>query len=300
MSARPLILGWLLAAGCQPIDAGESAEGRVREEDARAARFEARRQGRDTTAAATDPLARWLLPDDLREVSGLALLGDGRLIAHGDERGRLHVVDPRRGTLAKQFTIGRIGDFEGVTVVGDTIVLATSDGRLFFFGEGADGETVPYRMEDTRLGKECEFEGVVWDEVINSIVLVCKNVQVRKLRDHLVFYRWSLDSLASPRITTLALPLGDDEGPLSWSSLHPSDLTIDPTTGHYVLVAAQEQVLLVLTREGQVLRSEKLPDGHPQTEGVAITTDSVLVLSDESRSGPAALTLYRWRPAGSQ
>ncbi|MGQ0764817.1 MAG: SdiA-regulated domain-containing protein [Gemmatimonadota bacterium] len=294
-----LLLTWLWTTGCQRSDTAEVAEKRVREEDARVARFEARRQGRDSTASASDPLARWLLPDDLREISGLALLKDGRLIAHGDEHSRVYVLDPRRGTHLKQFTIGRTGDFEGVTVMGDTIVLATSDGRLFFFGEGTDGETVPHRLEDTRLGKECEFEGVVWDEVINSIVLVCKNVQTKKLRDHLVLYRWSLDSLSSPRVTTLALPLGNDEGPLPWASLHPSDITIDPASGHYVIVAAPEKVLLVLTREGSVIRTEQLPDGHPQTEGIAITTDSVLVLSDEARSGPAALTLYRWRSAGS-
>ena len=32
-----------------------------------------------------------------------------------------------------------------------------------------------------------------------------------------------------------------------------------------------------------------------QAEGVAITKDSILIISDEATSKPAAVTLYRWR-----
>jgi hypothetical protein len=34
---------------------------------------------------------------------------------------------------------------------------------------------------------------------------------------------------------------------------------------------------------------------HPQAEGVAITHDHILLISDESTTNAASLTLYRWR-----
>jgi hypothetical protein len=48
--------------------------------------------------------------------------------------------------------------------------------------------------------------------------------------------------------------------------------------------------------DGEVVRSEPLPGDHRQPEGVAVTKDSLLMVSDESNVKPAAITLYRWRP----
>jgi len=45
-----------------------------------------------------------------------------------------------------------------------------------------------------------------------------------------------------------------------------------------------------------VVRSEPLPGNHHQAEGVAVTKDSLLIISDEATSKPAAITVYRWRP----
>ena len=47
--------------------------------------------------------------------------------------------------------------------------------------------------------------------------------------------------------------------------------------------------------DGEVVSSAPLPALHQQPEGVAITADSVLMISDEATGKPAALTLYRWR-----
>ena len=38
------------------------------------------------------------------------------------------------------------------------------------------------------------------------------------------------------------------------------------------------------------------PGDHRQAEGVAITPDSILLVSDEANVKPPAITLYRWRP----
>jgi hypothetical protein len=43
------------------------------------------------------------------------------------------------------------------------------------------------------------------------------------------------------------------------------------------------------------VRSQPLPDGHRQAEGVAITQDSLLLVSDEANVKPPAITVYRWR-----
>jgi len=80
--------------------------------------------------------------------------------------------------------------------------------------------------------------------------------------------------------------------------LNPSDVTIDPATGNYVMITSHpDKAIIEVTPGGQLVRSEPLPGDHNQPEGVAITKDSILMVSDEATSKPAAITLYRWHPS---
>jgi hypothetical protein len=252
-----------------------------------------------TGADPASPLARWLLPRELGEVSGLALMSDGRMLAHGDEWGHVFVIDPRGGALLKRFSIGESGgdaraDFEGITVVGERIIMAASNGMLYEFTEGEDGERVGFVVHDTRLGKECEFEGVAFDSVQGVVVLPCKNVRVKNLRDRLVLYRWRLEGGEDSTLGPITIPLRQVIGSNSWKDLHPSDVTVDPATGNYVLVAAQEKALIEITPSGELVSAVPLPAKHAQSEGVALTRDGILIVSDEATTRPASLTLYRW------
>jgi uncharacterized protein YjiK len=233
------------------------------------------------------------------EVSGLAVTSDGRLLAHGDEWGQVYVIDPRGGALLKRFTIGATGsdtraDFEGITVAGERIFMIASNGMLYEFAEGADGERVGFVVHDTRLGKECEFEGVAFDSTQGIVVLPCKNVGTKNLRDNLVLYRWRVEGNGDSTLAPLIIPLSTVIGSNAWKDLHPSDVTIDPATGNYVLVAAQEKALIEITPLGVVVRAGPLPGKHKQAEGVALTPDGILIVGDEATTRPASLTLYRW------
>ncbi len=242
------------------------------------------------------PVARWLLPQQLTEVSGLALTSDGRLLAHGDEFGRISVIDPKRGVILKEFRIGARADFEGITMAHGLVYLVDSDGQLYAFREGANGARVPYQLQDTRLGRECEFEGVVFDPSREALLLPCKNVEKKSMRNNLVIYVWKLLELDPPRLSVIVVPLSRVIGDNPWKSLRPTDITIDPNTGNYVLVAAHERALVELTPNGEVVRAMPLPerDQHSQAEGVAITSDGILIISDEASNRAASITLYRW------
>src|ERR1700730_16935273 len=59
----------------------------------------------DADSAHGGVLARWLLPDQLKEIAGLALTPDGRLLTHGVKRGRVFEIDYRRGMIVKEFSL---------------------------------------------------------------------------------------------------------------------------------------------------------------------------------------------------
>jgi uncharacterized protein YjiK len=255
----------------------------------------------DADTSRAGPVAVWLMPNGLREISGLAVTADGRLLTHDDEVGRISVIDPKRGVLLKQFTLGDSpprADFEAITVAGSDIYLLASNGTLYEFNEGADGSHVPYTIHDTRLGKECEFESVAYEANSDWLLMPCKRVGKKKLQDQLVIYRWRLGSSPSDsaKASMLTIPLSRVIGSNHWKSFHPSDMSIDPVSGNYVMVASHEKALVEITPLGQVVRSVPLPGRHNQAEGVAITKDSILIVSDEATNKPGAITLYRWRP----
>lgn len=282
-----------LAGACR--QRGEITEAEAAELAEREKRLTARIAGNEIDTLPGGPLARWVLPAELKEVSGLAVTRGGQLLAHNDEQGRVFVIDPKRGVVTKQFLIGKgdlRGDFEAIAVRGDEIFMLVSNGTIYRFREGSDGEEVGFTTLDTRLGRECEFESMAVEGEI--VLLACKNVAKKGPKDQLVIYRWNLSGSPTQKPSMLTVPLASLTGPNGWKTLHPSDMAIDPVSKNYVIIASQEKALIEITPEGQVMRSGPLPEPSEQAEGVAILRDGILAISDEGNRSAATITLYRW------
>lgn len=293
-----LIIAMLsLVAGCRK-DAPSTAK-KDKKLDARVARLAESLAQPDSGDARGEPIARWILPAELAEISGLALTPDGRLFAHNDETAQITEIDYRRGVITKRFFVGEKslhGDFEALACAGDRFFLLASNGSLYEFREGEEGERVDYTVHDTHLGKECEFEGAAYDSTADTIVLACKNVGAKR-PDMLVLYRYRLDQ-EGEETSELTVPYSEAIGKNDWKALHPTDIAVDPLNGNYVLVAAKQKALVMLTPSGGVVFSRALGGRHPQAEGIAITRDHILIISDEATNSAATITLYRWTGDG--
>jgi len=243
------------------------------------------------------PVAEWIMPPELREISGLALTGRGTVLTHDDNVGRVYEIDPRTGILLKAFSLegGLRGDFEAITIAGPDVYLLRSNGKIYKFKEGTDGSQVPYSGYDTGLGKQCEFESMAFEPDSSRLVLVCKKFLEKKAPKEVLIFHVPLPLGDPANITALQVPIKEVIGSNKWTNFHPSDINIDPFTKNYVIVASKEKGLIVVTPDGEVVRSEPLPGDHRQPEGIAVTPDSLLLVSDEANVKPPAITLYRWR-----
>jgi uncharacterized protein YjiK len=287
----------VLSSACKPTP--EAAAAQAKAISAKRTKDLAKRLAvADKDPKKVKPVAEWIMPVELREISGIALLPNGQLLAHGDEQALITVLDPKSGLIVERFQLkGTVhGDFEGITVAGDDIWLLESNGRLFQFRRGPNKSHVPYAVRDTKLGKECEFEGITYEPDSTRLVMACKRVTQKKAGKQLLLYRLPLAGPNAGTISSLSVPMDEVVGSTGWKGFQPSDITIDPNNGNYVIIASQEKGIVVLTPDGEVVRSEKLPGKHPQAEGIAITPDNILIISDEATNKPAAITLYRWRP----
>lgn len=264
------------------------------------------RTGRPTAAGQSTPslgerfdlehrVARFELPHRLEEISGLAFSEDGRLYAHGDERGIVYAIDTETGDVDHGFALGSpsapvAGDFEGLARVGDRWFLVSSRGLLYEFRRVAEGEASAIRVTDTGVGRSCEIEGLAYEPASRSLLLACKTIAPKA--DEFRVHRLPIDPAAPVppplRVPFEALaPFGLKHG------LHPSGIDVDPRTGSLVLVAAREEAIVEISPQGSVLSALELSKSrHPQTEGIAFGPDGRLYLSDEGGGHRGRLTVY--------
>ena len=281
--------------GCRQTE--EAAAAQTKEVGTKRKQLLARRLAEaDSFPKKVKAVARWVMPKELRELSGLALTPNGQLLTHGDEQALIYVIDPLTGIITSRFHVGRgiRGDFEGITTNGEEVWLLQSNGKLYHFKQGPDGSRVPYVVRDSNLGKECEFEGVAYQADSAWLVMPCKHITKKGVSDEqLLIYRVRFDG-PQVSVSELSIPIEAVIGENKWKKFEASDITIDPTTGNYVIIASQQKGLVVITPAGEVIRSEPLHGRHPQAEGVAITRDNILIVSDEATEEPAFISLYRW------
>lgn len=261
-------------------------------------------QAADTPASqviADDSFRQWNLPRKLREVSGLALTPDNRLLAITDEEAIVYEIDYESGRLTKAFAFGDPavrGDFEGIAVLHDKVWLMTSHGRLFSAREGAHGERVQFQQFDTGLGKYCELEGLAQDRDNGLLVFACK--ETRKKNDKLKIFEMSVTASGIRPVRDIKVPQEAVADRIKSKNINPSGIAIAPGSGQRLMVAARQRAIMQLSRDGELIDAIILPKKkrHRQAEGVEITNDGRLLVADEGGDGKARLAIYRFAPSG--
>ena len=244
--------------------------------------------------------AHWKLPSRLREISGLAMTGDSRLLAHDDERGVVYEIDAADGSIVKRFRLADTAqpvadDFEGIAIAEGRIYLVTSFGRLYEFGEGDPDESVLFSVHATGVGRVCEVEGLAYDESERSLLLLCKDTRGRALRGRLAIFRWSIDRKRLREDAPVVIPVADFARRIRAprKGFHPSGIELHPASGNYFVVAARQGAVAEVTPGGEVLAVRRFPaEWHRQVEGITFAPDGTMIVADEGGKGRARLTLY--------
>ena len=245
-----------------------------------------------------EPARSTELPKRMREISGLAMLAGNRLLAHDDEKGEVVEIDYRNDSILKVFALGdRRGrvtdDFEGIAAAEGLLYLVTSTGRLYEFGEGADGETVPYRRYETGVGRFYEIEGLAYNPDQRSMLLISKNPRRPEQEGLIAIYRWSIDTRRLAEDSPILIETSALASRISRKEFQPSGIELHPESGNYFVVAARQHAVAEISPQGTVLAVRELKAGrHRQAEGIAFASDHTLVIADEGAGKRATLSFY--------
>ena len=240
----------------------------------------------------------WKLPGRLVEISGLAMTVNNRLLAHNDERGIIYEIDYRNKSIVKAFQLADMenpvaDDFEGIATADGQVYLVTSLGRLYECREGTGGESVLYNIYTTGVGRECEIEGLAYDQSQRALLLMCKGPRIADLEGQLVVYHWSIDDKQLLNDARTIIPMIEFSRHLGERKFHPSGIERHPGSGNYYVVAARQGAIAEIESGGQVVSVRRFTaPWHRQVEGITFAADNTLIVADEGVGGKARLTLY--------
>ena len=223
---------------------------------------------------------------------------DNRLLAHNDERGIIFEIDYQKGSIEKAFQLTDMknpiaSDFEGIATIDDQIYLVTSSGRLYECREGATGESVLFNVYTTGVGRDCEIEGLAYDESKRALLLMCKDARSADMEGKLAVYHWSIDERQLRKDVHTVIPVVEFSQHIKGKKFQPSGIERHPISGNYFIVAARQGAIAEITPGGQVVAVREFPaQWHRQVEGITFAADGTLIVSDEGAGRKARLTLY--------
>jgi len=124
----------------------------------------------------SEPDQSMTLSDELIEISGLSFNSDlNRLVVNNDENGTIYHLD-LDGRILAEDNFGKDGDYEGIEMVGNDIVVSKSNGNLYFY----DTNTAETLKVKTDLTDENDIEGLAYDQDNNLLLMACKGAKLKK------------------------------------------------------------------------------------------------------------------------
>jgi uncharacterized protein YjiK len=255
-----------------------------------------------TTYHLSKPDKTIYLAGELEEVSDISYVSDGNLVCVQDEKGIIYEIDPSGEIILKNVFEGS-GDFEGLTVKGETAYAVTSRGEVYEI-KNFHSKTPEIRQYQTSLNETNNVEGACYDKSIGKILLVCKDHPGAGLdrREYKAVYSYNpgthtLDEKPFMEISIKKIKnfiekrgrKGSKKG-----NFHPSGIAIHPLTGHYFIIASAGKLMVELDERFQIVEISDLPEQiFIQPEGIAFNEEGDLYISNEGKGGRASVLYFQ-------
>ncbi|WP_304420269.1 SdiA-regulated domain-containing protein [Profundicola chukchiensis] len=252
------------------------------------------------------------LERSLEEISGLTYDSIEKVLwTHNDEEGVIFKLNPKNGKVLDKVSFAKSGDYEGITLYQDQIVIVNSSGNLFFY----DPKTQETQKVKTDLGKRNNVEGLTYDAHQNVLLLACKGEPIDYDKDypHKAIYSFDLSSNkldAKPYMEIseealmnyLAHELeGQNMSDKQKENLEkrlkafaPSGIEIHPESRDIYIISARGGTLVVFDTDKQIKQLIFLDKkALPQAEGISFDADHLYISSEMKGIGGRILKFKR-------
>jgi len=247
------------------------------------------------------------LPPSLNEISGLSYLNENSVIAIQDERAIIFIVNLEDGSIVHQQKFGSSGDYEGITMVGNTIYVISSSGNLYYFELNMGEGEVRSSVIETSITINNDVEGLTYDEKRNRLLIACKGEG--ELGDNLAkgksIYPFDLKTqvleevpVGSIRKKELEPFITSDYPNMKLKSgVGPSGIAIHPITGKTYVLAHDGKAIVILDENGKLEKYVPLNPGlFQQPEGICFNQKGDMYISNEASFSLPNIMKFTYRP----
>ena len=238
------------------------------------------------------PLKKWSLSDTLAEISGIAWLGENKLLAIEDQHPILYELrlEDTAGTIINKIEFRQTDDdkmdFEDLAVVGDTSYALWSHGAIFKIIGKKKGVTA--ERTKTWLKKDNNTEGLAYDPVSGNLLIACKEESgledVKKSTRAIFEFDRKADSL---KPDPFMLINKNDFEKIAGEKVdfYPSAIAVHPTTHDiYVISTKDTKAIAQFSYKGKLKAFDYIDkELIPQPEGICFDPQGNLYISTESR-----------------
>jgi uncharacterized protein YjiK len=235
----------------------------------------------------------WEMPKQLKEISGMAWMGEGKICTVQDQKGIIFIYDLESKRVANELNFGEKGDYEGIAYAHNSFFVMRSDGNLFEVD--ANGKLV--RQYNLPLTEADNIESLFFDAVNDRLLIGQKDgedgskvkkvfsfdLPSRKFNNQPVY---TLD-MADPIISCG----GKDKKRKKHKEIRPSEIAVNPATKEIYIADGPSQRVLVLSADGKpkyYLEVDKKE--FPQVEGLMFDPAGAFYISTEGGKGAAHIS----------
>lgn len=228
------------------------------------------------------------LPEDLREVSGIALISENRAFLVQDELGALFNYDLQREEVAGIIRFADTGDFEDVTLAGEKIFVLRSDGTIFSFNSkefAGETEKITVPVHSTNL------EGLYFDPAKKLLYLASKSEPLTGSKDERWIYQLNSEELNKPE---LHFSISNNEindllkqkyprliSDNLTAEINPSAIAVHPKTSEIYVLSATDRLLAVFANQNLTQVFPLPSDIYYKPEGLAFSSTGDLYIASE-------------------
>ncbi len=239
------------------------------------------------------PVDRWVLPPELREISGLGYMPDGQLACIQDEKGILYMLNFETREINK-LPFAKKGDYEGVEIIGDSAYVLKSNGDLYVFSyKNKDPEVHKVK---TPLTDQNNSEALAYDPITKTLLIGCKGKAALK-SNHAkgkAIYAFNLTERTLSAEPVFLLKSKELKEALYSHHLNPykqngfriSGLAVHPVTRKIYTIGTVGKLMIILDRNQKIKSVASLsPHLFIQPEGICFDPKGIMYISSEGKSG---------------
>lgn len=196
------------------------------------------------------PHKTWVMPEVLKEISGIALANERDVFCVQDETGVVFKYNIQDEELSGMYRFTDVGDFEDITVQGEMLHVLRSDGTIFSLNHTdytghSESRTLPLNSLD--------IEGLFFDPAQNQLLVACKDPLIHGESSKRYVFGFHKNKYLSPK-TELVIDLEGvntffkenyPEIDTRFIKVNPSAVSIHPITGEMYILSASNRFIAV-------------------------------------------------------